>query len=108
MKPMYLVSALSLLVPAIAHAQPDAQSLSESANVDYVQPAENAFEIGVAAGFSQGGGPIGGGQRHLEDISDPGGAVELDLGYRVTPNLVLGGYGTLAANQTGDAVDASS
>ena len=90
MKSVYLIPVVSLLVPAIAHAQPE-QSLSEQATGDYVEPAENALEIGVGAGFASGGGPIGGGQRYLEDVADPGAAFELDVGYRVTPNLVLGG-----------------
>ncbi len=107
MKSVYLIPVFSLLGPAIANAQPE-QSLSQAASADQVEPADHALEIGVGAGFSSGGGPIGGGQRHLEDVANPGGAFELDLGYRVTPNLVLGGYGTLAAYQTGDAVDTSS
>ncbi len=106
MKTMHLIPALSLLVPAIAYAQPE--SVSETARADYVPPVENAFELGVAAGYSQGGGPVGGGMRHLEDLANVGGAVELDAGYRVTPNLILGAYGTLAAYQNGDTIDGSS
>jgi hypothetical protein len=103
MKSMHLIPALSLLVPAIAYAQPE--SVESTTNADYVPPVERAFELGVAAGYTQGAGPVGGASRHLEDLSNAGGAVEVDLGFRATPNLVLGGYGTLASFQHGDTID---
>jgi len=107
MKAMKLVPALSLFVPAIALAQPE--SPDTTTGFDHAVPAvKNAFEIGVATGYTQGGGKLGGTMNSLEDISGPGGAVELDLGYRIIPNLTLGAYGTFSKYQHGDSIDDST
>jgi hypothetical protein len=100
MKALKLFPALSLLVPAVALAQPEPEV---SAGFDHEVPAvQHAFEIGVAAGYSQGGGKLGGNMGNLEDIAGPGSAVEVDLGYRILPQLSVGVYGTFSANQEGD------
>jgi len=107
MKAMHLIPAFSLLAPAIVHADPE--SIDAQSSVDHhVAPVQNAFEIAVATGYSQGGGPLGGGMRHLEDISGPGGAFELDLGYRIIPSLTIGAYGTFSDYQHGDSVDSNT
>jgi hypothetical protein len=46
--------------------------------------------------------------RNLEDISGPGAAVELDLGYRIIPELTLGLYGTFSKYQHGDVIDGNT
>ena len=52
MKAMKLVPALSLLIPALAYAQPEAQ---DTGGFDHaVAPVSNAFEIGVSAGQLSG------------------------------------------------------
>jgi outer membrane protein W len=103
MKAMKLVPALSLLIPALAYAQPEAQ---DTGGFDHaVAPVSNAFEIGVAAGYAQGGGKLGDNVgSHLEDVAGPGGTVELDLGYRIIPELSVGAYGTFSQFQRGDRV----
>jgi len=107
MKAINLVPALSLLVPVAAHAQPE--SSDTGSYVDHhVAPISNAFEIGVGTGYSQGGGKLGGGMRNLEDLSGPGAAVELDLGYRIIPELSVGVYGTFSKYQHGDAIDSNT
>jgi hypothetical protein len=104
---MKLVPAVSLFVPAIALAEPE--SLDTTTGFDHAVPAVNhALEIGVATGYTQGGGKLGGTMTNLEDISGPGGAVELDLGYRVIPNLTLGAYGTFSKYRHGDSIDSST
>ncbi len=45
---------------------------------------------------------------NLEDVAGPGGALELDLGYRIIPNLTIGAYGTFARNDNGDHVSGST
>jgi hypothetical protein len=103
MKAIKLVSVLSVLVPSIASA--DAESIDSSSDVDHaVVPVRNALELGIATGYSQGGGDLGGGMANLEDIAGAGVAVEIDLGYRVFPNLTLGVYGTFAGYAQGDLI----
>jgi len=107
MKAIKLASVLSLLVPLAAHAQPETTDTSSSVD-HHVAPVSSAFEIGVGTGYAQGGGKLGGGMRNLEDVSGPGAAVELDLGYRVMPALSLGLYGTFSKYQHGDSIDSNT
>jgi len=105
MKMMKFVPAMSLLVPAIAYAQPQAPAVDASAGFDHEVPAvSNAFEIGVGAGYSQGAGKLGGNLGSLEDVTGPGAAVEIDLGYRIIPQLTVGAYGTFSKYQSGDSL----
>jgi len=107
MKAMKLVPVLSLLVPTIALAQPE--SPDTTTGFDHPVPSvKNAFEIAVGTGYTQGGGKLGGSMGNLEDVSGPGGAVELDLGYRVVPELTVGAYGTFSKYQHGDHIDSNT
>ena len=102
MKALHLISAVSLLIPAVALAQPES---ADTTGFDHEVPAvKSAFEIGVATGYSQGGGKLGGNMLSLEDVSGPGAAVEVDVGYRIIPELTLGAYGTFAKYQHGDSI----
>jgi hypothetical protein len=107
MKTVHLISALTFVAPAAALADSPADSLEDSTAFDHHVPApNNAFEISVGAGYAQGAGPIAGGMaNHLEDLTGPGGAFELDLGYRIDPTFSIGGYGTLAKYNTGNLPD---
>src|SRR5262245_27225385 len=103
MKAMKLVPAISLLAPAVAFAQPE--PAESTGGFDHDVPAvKNAFEIGVATGYTQGAGKLGGTMCSLEDLSGPGAAVEIDLGYRIIPELTVGAYGTFASYQHGDSI----
>jgi hypothetical protein len=109
MKSLYLVPAISLLAPAAAFAQPptdatDAASNDASAFDHHVAAPGNAFELGVATGYTQGAGPVGGNLAHLEDLSGAGAAVELDASYRINPTFSIGAYGTFSKYATGDLV----
>ncbi|MDB4959332.1 MAG: hypothetical protein JWO36_6901 [Myxococcales bacterium] len=107
MNAIKLIPALSLLVPVLAHAEPESQDTG--ASFDHaVAPVRNAFELGVATGYAQGGGKLGGDMRNLEDVSGPGAAVEIDAGYRIIPNLSIGAYGTFAQFQHGDSIDSNA
>jgi len=96
-----VIPALGLLVPSLAHAQP--QPAEANGGFDRaLAPADHAFEIAVDAGYAQGGGKLGGNLGSLEDVAGPGGAVEIDVGYRLIPELSLGVYGTFSTAQKGD------
>ena len=103
MKAMKILPAVLLLAPALAHAEPE--TLEAQGQFDHqVAPASNAFELAVGAGYSQGAGKLGGSLGSLEDVAGPGGTVELDLGYRLMPELSLGAYGTFSQAQRGDSL----
>jgi hypothetical protein len=106
MKALKLIPAVSLLIPAVAVAQPES---ADTTGFDREVPAvKSAFEIGVATGYSQGGGKLGGNMLSLEDVSGPGAAVEVDVGYRIIPELTVGAYGTFAKYQHGDSIAADT
>jgi hypothetical protein len=107
MKAFKLISAVSLLVPAVALAQPEPSE--SSAAFDHEVPAvQNAFEIGVGTTYSQGGGKLGGNLGDLRDVATRGGNLEIDLGYRILPQLSVGGYGTLTTFRKGDNLAADT
>lgn len=100
MKAKKLIPALSLMIPAIAQAQPN-----ESSGIDRdLAPARNAIEISVGTGYAQGVGETGGDMADLDDLTGPGGALQLEVGYRVIPHLTIGGYGTFSLHDNGDVL----
>ena len=106
MKALKLIPVVSLLIPAVAVAQPES---ADTTGFDHEVPAvKSAFEIGVATGYTQSGGKLGGNMLSLEDVSGPGAAVEVDVGYRIIPELAVGAYGTFAKYQNGDSIDGST
>jgi hypothetical protein len=89
-----------------AHADPDAFNpnafdLSGALDRD-VAPPHRALEIAVGGGYTQGVGGAGG-VGAVQDVSGPGGGVEVQLGVRVSPRFSVGLYGTLARFRHGDA-----
>jgi hypothetical protein len=66
-----------------------------------VAPTETAFEVALGAGYIQGRGGAGSAGT-VQDITGPGGNVELQLGLRAVPQLSVGVYGTLARFRNGD------
>jgi hypothetical protein len=110
MKAFQWIPVVSLLLPAVAVAQPEApeQDRAESGFDHAVAASSRGFEVGVVTGYAQGGGKLGGAMGSLEDVAGPGGAVEIDLGYRILPELGVGAYGTYARFGNGDRVSSST
>ncbi len=63
--------------------------------------ADQALEITIGAGYAQGFGDIGAGQRNLTDQSSAGGELQLGVGYRINPNFMVGVYGSRGLQDTG-------
>jgi hypothetical protein len=94
----------SLLAGNLAYAD-DSESLEAETSFDHsVTAPAKAFELGIATGYTQGVGPIGGGMAHVEDLTRAGGAVELDAMYRINPTLSVGAYGSFSKYSTGDQI----
>ena len=90
MKVMKLFPAVLLtVVPAIAAAQPEAVDTVSWGRPESAVP-DRTFAIALGTGYAQGGGKLGGELGNLEDVAGPGAAVEVDLGYRIIPQLSLG------------------
>ena len=101
---VFTLSLTSLLAGSIAYADGN-DSVETTRSFDHpVAAPANALELGIATGYTQGVGPIGGGMQHVEDVARAGGAVELDALYRINPTFAVGAYGTFSKYSTGDAV----
>jgi hypothetical protein len=105
-------SSLALLsVPFIALAggvasaeEPVSVDTASSSHFDHATPTvSQAFELSLGAGYAQGVGDIADGRASMQDVSGAGGTVELQLGYRLTPNLAIGTYGSYARFVNGTA-----
>src|SRR5215471_3442781 len=106
------VSALAIatgtmVVSGVALAQEKDQSVTTKKN-DTLAPVSNAVEITVGTGYAQGFGDVAANRPTLTDLGQPGGAVQVGVGYRVIPQLSLGIYGTGAMFSRGDQVDTST
>jgi hypothetical protein len=104
---MVLVLASALAATGPAHADPeslnpDAFDLSGALDRP-VSPTQPSFEVALAGGYTQG---VGGGGTFgtVQDLTGPGGTVELQLAYRRSARFSTGVYGTLAWFQRGDAI----
>jgi hypothetical protein len=103
MRYVMMMSAAIVLSSATAMAQENAADTVERPSVG-TAPV-NALEIGIATGYSQPFGRLSGRQAAtLTDTTSAGGAVEFDLGYRLSPHLMVGAYGSGAAYGLGSAV----
>jgi hypothetical protein len=111
MKPVRYMSAaipsvISVLVATSAFAQSKDERDVEDTNVltEKMPSISNALELGVQAGYSQGFGDVAKGQSTVSDLSGPGGAVEVDVGYRISPQFLIGIYGGSTMASRGDAL----
>jgi len=61
-----------------------------------VVPAPNrALELGLAAGYDQGVGALGGmPSPHVQDVAGVGAGADVSVGYRFSPRIGLGVYGS--------------
>ena len=99
-----LSGALVALGAASARADGPADDASGGGIDHHVAAVSGALEIGLGGGYGQGTGDIGRNSARVQDLSGPGGTLELKLGYRVIPNLAIGGYGTYSQFQANDAM----
>jgi hypothetical protein len=106
-KATHVIAALvaSVVAGAAAHADPeslnaDAFNLSGALDRE-IAPTRPTIEVAVGGGYTQGVGGAGS-AGSVEDLTGPGGNVELQLGVRFTPRFSLGAYGTLARFRHGD------
>src|SRR5262245_16138232 len=103
---MFPVVVAAGLAGAAAHAGPDAlnpDAFNLSAALDRpVAPTQGSLEIAVGGGYTQGVGGAGS-AGNIEDMTGPGGTIEVQVGVRATPRLAVALYGTLARFQHGDA-----
>lgn len=80
----------SLLVAATATALAEP---TDSVRRSGTMPAiSNSLEIAIAGNAAMGTGETGSGMEDLQDLTGVGGGAELQVGYRITPNLTVGGY----------------
>src|SRR5262245_39636652 len=81
---------------------------SPATKSDKLAPVANALELTIGTGYAQGFGEIGTNMPKLTDIGQPGGALQVGVGYRIIPQLALGIYGAGAMFSRGDQVNSST
>jgi outer membrane protein W len=84
------------------------QAEDESKQSERLEHVKDAVELTLGMGYSQGFGDVGKRQPSLTDVGNPGGALELGVGYRLLPELAIGVYGSGAMFGRGDRVDGSA
>jgi hypothetical protein len=94
-------STMMMIAASLVAAPLYAQEVTASAPAPS-RAADNAFEITLGAGYAQGFGDVGAAQRNLSDDSSAGGEIQLGLGWRVNPNVMVGLYGSGGYHATGD------
>ena len=97
----FAVAGLAFALGTLALAE-EAVTVS-GASAEKAGGLNNAFELGIGAGLSQGVGDVGRGMPSLTDTGGAGAALELDLGWRIDPHFLVGVYGNSAWFSTGDA-----
>ena len=105
--PVISLVVASSLGAGAAHADPedlnsDAFDLSGALDRD-VAPTHRALEVAIGGGYTQGVGGAGT-AGSVEDLTGPGGGIELQLGLRATPQWGVALYGTAARFRHGDTV----
>jgi hypothetical protein len=94
-----LLGTTLLLLSSAALAQPS------DGGFDHPMPAlHDALEIAIGGGYMQGLGDTGAGV-DVEDVAGPGGNGELQIGYRISPHLAIGAYGTLEGFAAGNRLN---
>jgi hypothetical protein len=96
----------TLVVGGVANAQEKDEA--QSGGHGELAPVKNALELTVGTGYMQGFGKVDASQPSLTDVAQAGGGVQVGVGYRVIPQLTLGGYGSWGAFGRGEAVDSST
>jgi hypothetical protein len=91
-----------------SYAQQESEVSARSARRSTAGAPSNAWEIGLGVGYSQGVGDIGGNSPTLTDLTHGGGEVQLNLGYRINPNWLVGIYGTGGKYSLGNLTPSNS
>src|SRR5262249_23005474 len=96
-----ILSITTLLAAATPALAQEGAAVSTVAGSRDAGAPERAFEIGLGVGYSQGVGDIGGNSPTLTDLTHGGGEIQLNLGYRINPNWLVGVYGTVGKYSLG-------
>ncbi len=95
-----LLVAIVAVTPQLAAAQ---EPLPEVGVDRFLESTTNAFELGVGFGYSQPFGDIRTGTAY-SDFASAGVALEVDGGYRMGPELMVGGYATVGKYSAAEAL----
>lgn len=83
-------TSILLATAATALAQPTETSVQRT-----MPAVHNALELTIATAYSQGTGDLGGDLGAVKDVAGAGGGFEAGIGWRITPNLMIGAYTNL-------------
>jgi len=102
-----VISLLAVATPVLA--QVDSEVVASPGGSDRPPPAASrTWEIGFGLGYSQGVGDIGDNAPTLNDLTHAGGELQLNIGYRIDRNWMVGLYGSVGRYSLGsDTPDGS-
>jgi outer membrane protein W len=89
-------------VAAVSYAEPS------SSTPPRMPAIRDALEVSVGAGWAQGSGDVDGTSTNVDDIAGAGINTQLQIGYRITPNLALAAYGSVSVHEDGSTLTASN
>lgn len=87
--------SIVLLLAATSVAQAETQTVSAAAEV----APTTGLEVSLALNGTEGTGDLAPGMQ-FDDVADHGMGLDLGVGYRLTPNLLVGGYATFTGHGT--------
>src|SRR4051812_32234998 len=96
-----LVATTAMANPRPGSLNSDAFDLSGALDRD-IAPTPRALEVVVGGGYTQGAGDAGG-AGSVEELTGPGGGLEIQVGTRLVPQFSLALYGTIARFKHGDS-----
>jgi hypothetical protein len=104
-KKMAAVAAVisTIVVTGVANAEEKDQAQSESKQS--LAAPKNSVELTIGTGYTQGFGQVGSGQPSLTDLGTAGGSIQGGVGYRISPEIALGVYGSWGMFGRGDKAD---
>jgi hypothetical protein len=93
MKNLTTVTTLTLVSTSLLLATA-ASALAEPSDAAPrgVPAPSNALELTLGTTYSRGTGDLGDGLPSVEDVAGPGNGMKASIGWRATPNFLIGGY----------------
>jgi hypothetical protein len=103
LRTLVIATGVTLSWSAVAHAGNSDGLLEQKVPVTI-----GGIEIATGGGYTQGVGGLNGAMESVGDVAGAGNATTLKVGFRLSPNLALGIYGSGALYSDGDDIGAST
>lgn len=86
---------IAFAMVGVAHAQ------------EVAPPPNHSLELSLGLGYGQGLGPVASGVSRLQEFGNAGSTLQLEMGWRIDPNFMVGGYGEASLFDGGSLLDSN-